>query len=74
MGGRTNQVTHKCLGQNSKFSYLRVDRRTKLLISALVKNFKSYLRVERQTKPLTSALVKILSLLTYEWKDEPSHS
>ena len=37
MGGRTNQATHKCLGQNSKSFYLWVDERTKSFISTLVK-------------------------------------
>ena len=37
--------------------------------------FKSYyLQVEGPTKSPTSALVQNLSLSTYEWKDEPSHS
>ena len=38
-GGRTNQATHKCLGQNSKSSYLREDGRTSSPLSALVKKF-----------------------------------
>ena len=33
-----NQVTNKCLGQNSKSSYLRVDRGIKSPTSALVQN------------------------------------
>ena len=37
MGGRTNQVTHKCFGQNSKSSYLLVEGWTKPLTSALDK-------------------------------------
>ena len=37
MGGRTNQATHMCLGQNSKSSYVRVDGRTKSPTSALVR-------------------------------------
>ena len=36
-GGRTNQVTHKYFGQNSKSSDLQVERRTKSPTSALVK-------------------------------------
>ena len=37
--------------------------------------FKSfYLQVKGLTKPLASALEQNLSLSTYEWKDEPSHS
>ena len=56
MGGRTNEATHECLGQKYKFSYLRVDGRTKPPISALYKS--SYLWVDGRTKPLTSALVK----------------
>ena len=36
-GGRMNQVTHKCFGQNSMSSYLRVDGRTKSPTSALVR-------------------------------------
>ena len=38
MGGRTNQVTQKCLGQNSKSSYQWVDGRTKSPRSVLVQN------------------------------------
>ena len=72
MCGRTNQVIHKCLGKNSRSFYLRVDSRTKSLISTLVKKVKYYLRVEGRTKSLTSALVEILSLPTYGWMDEPS--
>ena len=37
IGGRMNQATYECLSQNSKFSYLLVDGRTKSLTNALVK-------------------------------------
>ena len=37
MGEMMNQATHKCLGQNSKSSYLRVDGRTKSPTNVLVK-------------------------------------
>ena len=38
MGGRTNQVTHECLGENFKSYYLRVEGLTKPPASALVQN------------------------------------
>ena len=38
MGGMTNQVTHKSLGQNAKSSNLRVDGQTKSFTSVLVQN------------------------------------
>ena len=42
---------------------------------SLGQKFKSlYQRVEGPTKSPTSALVQNLSLSTYEWKDELSHS
>ena len=37
MGGRTNQLSNNCLGQNSKSFDLRVEGRTKSPTSALVK-------------------------------------
>ena len=63
MGGRKNQATHECLGQKYKFSYLRVDGRTKPPMSALYKS--SYLWVDGRTKSLMGALVKNLNLPTY---------
>ena len=36
-GGRVNQVIDKCVRQNSKSSYLRVEGQTKPLMSALDK-------------------------------------
>ena len=71
MGGRTNEATHECLGQKYKFSYLRVDGRTKPPISALYKS--SYLWVDGRTKPLTSALVKNLSPPTGGWTNQATH-
>ena len=63
MGGQKIQATHECLHQKYKFSYLRVDGRTKPPMSALYKS--SYLWVDGRTKSLMSALVKNLSLPTY---------
>ena len=66
MGGRMNQVTHECLGQNLSLStYGWKDERSHSQVSW--SKFKSfYLRVEGRTKSLTSALVKILSPTTYQ--------
>ena len=46
MGGRTNQVAHKCLDENSKSSYLQKDRRamspkrTLVKVPCAINNFK----------------------------------
>ena len=74
MGGKTNQVTHECLGENFKSNYLRVEGLTKSPTSALVQNLSPFLPTGGRTNQVThECLGRNLSPPTYGWKDEPSH-
>ena len=74
MGGRTNQITHECLGQNLSLPTLGWKDEP---INQQVPWYKIQVLLPtggRTNQVTYECLGRNLSPSTYRWKDEPSHS